>query len=43
MQEKNIIVAIDFGSANTGYSYTFKGKNNNEIYFGRFPDTGESI
>ena len=43
MQQKNIIVAIDFGSANTGYGYTFKGKNKNEIYFGRFPGTGARI
>ena len=43
MQQKNIIVAIDFGSANTGYGYTFKGKNNKEIYFGRFPGTGARI
>lgn len=43
MQEKNIIVAIDFGSSNTGYAYTFKGKNNDEIFFGTFPGTGASI
>jgi hypothetical protein len=43
MEEKNIIVAIDFGSSNTGYAYAFKGKNNNEIYYGTFPSTGASI
>ena len=31
MQKKDIVVAIDFGSANTGYAYAFIGKNNNEI------------
>ena len=43
MKDKNIIVAIDFGSSNTGYAYAFKGKNNNEIYYGKFPSTGANI
>ena len=43
MQEYNIIVAIDFGSAFTGYTYSFKGKNKNEIYYGKFEGTGANI
>lgn len=40
MKQKNIIVGIDFGSSLTGYTYSFKGKNNNEIYYGKFEGTG---
>ena len=43
MSENNIIVAIDFGSAFTGYTYSFKGKNKNEIYYGKFEGTGANI
>ena len=43
MQEKDIVVAIDYGSANTGYAYAFIGKNNNEIYYGKFPSRGANI
>ena len=43
MDEKKIIVAIDFGSAFTGYTYCFIGKNSNEIYCGKFEGTGANI
>ena len=42
MDEK-IIVAIDFGSAYTGYTYSFIGRNSNEILFGKFEGTGVNI
>ena len=43
MQEKDIVVAFDFCSDNIGYAYAFIGKNNNEIYYGKFPGTGANI
>jgi hypothetical protein len=41
MEEKEIVVAIDFGSSRTGYAYAFKGKK--RIYNCKFPGTGEKI
>ena len=41
MADKEIIVAIDFGSSGAGYAYAFRGKN--KIYSSRFEGTGEKI
>ena len=43
MNEKQYVVAIDFGSSRAGYAYSFIDKKVEDIYTCNFGDTGEKI